>query len=55
MTSQKFTSMQTTMREAQPGSAISNVIQRREEQEIKLVRDMNMNIVRSEGKLEDDY
>jgi exo-1,4-beta-D-glucosaminidase len=26
----------------------------REEQEIKLVRDMNMNIVRSEGKLEDD-
>lgn len=27
----------------------------REEQELKLVRDMNMNIVRSEGKLEDDY
>ena len=27
---------------------------KREEQEIKLVRDMNMNIVRSEGKLEDD-
>ncbi len=26
----------------------------REEQELKLVRDMNMNIVRSEGKLEDD-
>jgi exo-1,4-beta-D-glucosaminidase len=26
----------------------------RQEQEIKLVRDMNMNIVRSEGKLEDD-
>jgi exo-1,4-beta-D-glucosaminidase len=26
----------------------------REEQEIKLVRDMNMNIIRSEGKLEDD-
>jgi exo-1,4-beta-D-glucosaminidase len=26
----------------------------REEQEMKLVRDMNMNIVRSEGKLEDD-
>jgi exo-1,4-beta-D-glucosaminidase len=29
--------------------------QQREEQEIKLVRDMNMNIVRSEGKLEDDH
>ena len=28
---------------------------KREEQELKLVRDMNMNIVRSEGKLEDDY
>ena len=27
----------------------------REEQELKLVRDMNMNIVRSEGKLEDDH
>jgi len=27
---------------------------KREEQELKLVRDMNMNIVRSEGKLEDD-
>ncbi len=27
---------------------------KREEQEIKLVRDMNMNIIRSEGKLEDD-
>jgi exo-1,4-beta-D-glucosaminidase len=27
----------------------------REEQEMRLVRDMNMNIVRSEGKLEDDY
>ena len=27
----------------------------REEQEIRLVRDMNMNIVRSEGKLEDDH
>ncbi len=27
---------------------------KREQQEIKLVRDMNMNIVRSEGKLEDD-
>jgi exo-1,4-beta-D-glucosaminidase len=27
----------------------------RQEQEIKLVRDMNMNIVRSEGKLEDDH
>ena len=27
---------------------------KREEQEMKLVRDMNMNIVRSEGKLEDD-
>ena len=26
----------------------------RQEQEIKYVRDMNMNIVRSEGKLEDD-
>jgi exo-1,4-beta-D-glucosaminidase len=26
----------------------------RQEQEIKLVRDMNMNIIRSEGKLEDD-
>jgi exo-1,4-beta-D-glucosaminidase len=28
---------------------------KRQEQEIKLVRDMNMNIVRSEGKLEDDH
>jgi exo-1,4-beta-D-glucosaminidase len=28
---------------------------KREEQELKLVRDMNMNIVRSEGKLEDDH
>jgi len=27
----------------------------REEQELRLVRDMNMNIVRSEGKLEDEY
>jgi exo-1,4-beta-D-glucosaminidase len=27
----------------------------REEQELRLVRDMNMNIVRSEGKLEDDH
>jgi exo-1,4-beta-D-glucosaminidase len=27
----------------------------RQEQEIKLVRDMNMNIIRSEGKLEDDH
>lgn len=27
---------------------------KREEQELRLVRDMNMNIVRSEGKLEDD-
>jgi len=27
---------------------------KREEQELKLVRDMNMNIIRSEGKLEDD-
>lgn len=27
----------------------------REDQELKLVRDMNMNIVRSEGKLEDDH
>lgn len=27
---------------------------KRQEQELKLVRDMNMNIVRSEGKLEDD-
>src|SRR6266496_587276 len=27
---------------------------KREEQEIKLVRDMNMNVIRSEGKLEDD-
>jgi exo-1,4-beta-D-glucosaminidase len=27
----------------------------REEQELKLVRDMNMNIVRSEGKLEDEH
>jgi exo-1,4-beta-D-glucosaminidase len=27
----------------------------REEQELRLVRNMNMNIVRSEGKLEDDY
>jgi exo-1,4-beta-D-glucosaminidase len=27
----------------------------RQEQEIRLVRDMNMNIVRSEGKLEDDH
>jgi exo-1,4-beta-D-glucosaminidase len=28
---------------------------RRQEQEIRLYRDMNMNIVRSEGKLEDDH
>lgn len=28
---------------------------KRQEQEIKLVRDMNMNIIRSEGKLEDDH
>ena len=28
--------------------------ERRQEQEIRLVRDMNMNIIRSEGKLEDD-
>ena len=28
---------------------------KRQEQEIRLVRDMNMNIVRSEGKLEDDH
>jgi exo-1,4-beta-D-glucosaminidase len=28
--------------------------ERREEQQIRLVRDMNMNIIRSEGKLEDD-
>jgi exo-1,4-beta-D-glucosaminidase len=27
----------------------------RQEQEIKLVRDMNMNVIRSEGKLEDDH
>jgi exo-1,4-beta-D-glucosaminidase len=27
----------------------------RQEQEIRLVRDMNMNIIRSEGKLEDDH
>jgi exo-1,4-beta-D-glucosaminidase len=27
----------------------------RQEQEIKLVRDMNMNLIRSEGKFEDDY
>jgi exo-1,4-beta-D-glucosaminidase len=27
----------------------------REDQELKLVRDMNMNIVRSEGKMEDDH
>lgn len=29
--------------------------EQRQEQEIRLVRDMNMNIVRSEGKLEDDH
>ena len=28
---------------------------KRQEQEIRLVRDMNMNIIRSEGKLEDDH
>ncbi len=28
---------------------------RRQEQEIRLYRDMNMNIVRSEGKMEDDH
>ena len=29
--------------------------EQRQEQEIRLVRDMNMNIIRSEGKLEDDH